>query len=67
MLSVYINLVELWEMDVEIGCAEAVSAHYRVRFWYQLDAVYEKQLLFYKESLAIIGNFTTFAPKEIID
>ena len=25
MLSVYINLVELWEMDVEIGCAEAVN------------------------------------------
>ena len=32
-------------------------------------AVYKKQLelFYYKESLAIIGNFTTFAPKEIVD
>ena len=33
----------------------------------KLYAAYVKQLIFYKESLAIIGNFTTFAPKEIID
>ncbi len=33
----------------------------------KLYAAYVKQLIFYKESLAVIGNFTTFAPKEIID